>query len=70
MLDALSALVDKSMCTVDLNAAPTRYRYLETMRSYGRDHLTSSGMLAEYRNRHAAHLSASARYVLGRARGS
>ena len=70
VLDVLSALVDKSMCTVDLNATPTRYRYLETMRSYGRDHLTSSGTLAEYRNRHAAHLTASARRVRGRARGS
>ena len=64
VLDALSALVDKSMCTVDLNAAPARYRYLETMRSYGRDHLTSAGTIAEYRNRHAAHISASARCVV------
>ena len=43
MLDAISALVDKSMCTVDLGATPTRYRYLETMRSYGRDHLQQVG---------------------------
>ena len=63
VLDAVSGLVDKSMCTVDLSATPTRYRYLETMRSYGRDHLSSSGMLAECRNRHAAHLTASARCV-------
>ena len=63
VLDAVSGLVDKSMCTVDLAATPTRYRYLETMRSYGRDHLSRSGMLAECRNRHAAHLAASARLV-------
>jgi predicted ATPase len=63
VLDALSGLVDKSMCTVDVGATPTRYRYLETMRSYGRDHLSRSGMLAEYRNRHVAHLAASARLV-------
>ena len=44
-------------------ATPTRYRYLETMRSYGRDHLSRSGMLADCRNRHAAHLAASARLV-------
>ena len=60
VLDAVSGLVDKSMCIVDLGATPTRYRYLETMRSYGRDHLISAGTLAEYRNRHAAHLAASA----------
>ena len=33
------------------------------MRSYGRDHLNRSGTLAECRNRHAAHLAASARLV-------
>ena len=63
VLDALSALVDKSMCTVDLGSTPTRYRYLETMRSYGRDHLSKSGTLADCRNRHAAHLAVSARVV-------
>ncbi len=60
VLDAISALVDKSMCTVDLEAIPARYRYLETMRSYGRDHLSKSAALVEYRDLHAAHLAASA----------
>ncbi len=63
ILDAISALVDKSMCTVDVHATPTRYRYLETMRSYGRDHLSKSGALTEFRDRHAAHLAASARVI-------
>lgn len=63
VLDAISALADKSMCTVDLHAAPTRYRYLETVRSYGRYHLTTSGTLTEFRDRHAAHLAASARVI-------
>ncbi len=63
VLDAISALADKSMCTVDLHATPTRYRYLETMRSYGRDHLSKSAALAEVRDRHAAHLAASARVI-------
>jgi hypothetical protein len=63
ILDAISALADKSMCTVDVHATPTRYRYLETMRSYGRDHLHKSGALTEFRDRHAAHLAASARVI-------
>ena len=63
VLDALSALVDKSMCTVDLHGTPTRYRYLETMRSYGRDHLGKTGTLTEFRDRHAAHLAASASII-------
>jgi len=63
VLDAICALVDKSMCTVDLHATPTRYRYLETMRSYGRDHLSRSGVLTEFRDRHAAHLAESARVI-------
>ena len=63
VLDAVSALVDKSMCTVDLSTTPTRYRYLETMRSYGRDHLSRSGTLVDGRDRHAAHLAEVARRV-------
>ena len=63
VLDVISALVDKSMCTVDLEAIPARYRYLETMRSYGRDHLSTSATLVEYRDIHAAHLAASANAI-------
>lgn len=63
VLDALSALVDKSMCTVDVGSTPARYRYLETMRAYGRDHLSRSGTLADGRTRHAAYLTTSARAV-------
>ncbi len=63
ILDAISALADKSMCTVDVHATPTRYRYLETMRSYGRDHLSKSEALTEFRDRHASHLAASARVI-------
>lgn len=63
VLDVLSGLVDKSMCMVDASVTPTRYRYLESMRSYGRGHLSSSGTLPGCRNLHAAHLAASASLV-------
>jgi predicted ATPase/class 3 adenylate cyclase len=63
VLDVVSGLVDKSMCTVDLSTTPARYRYLETMRSYGRDHLSRSGTLVEGRKRHAGHFAATARRV-------
>ena len=62
-LNVICALVDKSMCTVDVEATPTRYRYLETMRSYGRDHLNKSATLTETRDRHAAHLATTARAI-------
>ena len=70
VLDAVAGLVDKSMCTVDTAATPTRYRYLETMRSYGRDHLHGSGMLGPCRDRHAGHLAATARLVRDASRRS
>ncbi|MDX2379101.1 MAG: adenylate/guanylate cyclase domain-containing protein [Acidimicrobiia bacterium] len=54
VVDAVSSLVDKSMCVADLTAEPTTYRYLETMRAYARDHLEQSGTLQQYRDRHAA----------------
>ena len=57
VIDALSGLVDKSMCTADLSTTPSRYRFLETMRSYGRDHLRQAGTLAECRDRHATHFA-------------
>ena len=57
VIDALSGLVDKSMCTADLSTTPSRYRYLETMRSYGRDHLRQAGTLPECRDRHATHFA-------------
>lgn len=52
-LDALSGLVSRSMCLVDTTQHPARYRYLDTTRAYARDHLADSGMLSEYRTRHA-----------------
>lgn len=51
-LDALTALVDKSMAATDAIPA-TRYRYLESIREYAREMLEASGALSEVRRRHA-----------------
>lgn len=63
VLESVSALVDKSMCTVDVTTTPARYRYLETMRAYGLDRLRRSGLLSGSRNRHALHVAAAARRI-------
>ena len=53
MLDLLSHLVDKSLVVVeDDGAGGRRYRYLETVRQYGRDRLLRSGETEGVRNRH------------------
>jgi predicted ATPase/class 3 adenylate cyclase len=57
VIDAVSGLVDKSMCAVDPTSHPARYRYLETMRAYARDHLSRTGALLACRTRHAVHIA-------------
>jgi non-specific serine/threonine protein kinase len=53
VLDLLSHLVDKSLVVVeDDGAGGRRYRYLETVRQYGRDRLLRSGETEGARNRH------------------
>src|SRR5205085_7375208 len=44
ILDILAGLVDKSLVLADVGRdGTTRYRQLETLRQYGRDHLDTSG---------------------------
>ena len=57
VVDAVSGLVDKSMCTVDTTGPTTRYRYLETMRAYARAHLERDGTLNVYSTRHSNHFA-------------
>jgi predicted ATPase/DNA-binding SARP family transcriptional activator len=52
--DRLARLVDRSMLTADLHAAPARFALLETLRAYATDVLRSRGELAAARARHAA----------------
>ena len=55
VLDALSALVDRSLVQVADDAGPrTRYRLLETMRDYARHKLADAGEADDTRERHLA----------------
>jgi predicted ATPase/DNA-binding SARP family transcriptional activator len=51
--DLLGRLVDKSLLVVDDQQDDTRYRLLETIRSYAQDRLEMSGELELLRRRHA-----------------
>jgi non-specific serine/threonine protein kinase len=56
ILDLLSRLADKSLASVDHEAGgQRRYRFLETVRQYGRERLLQSGDTAVTRDRHAAY---------------
>jgi predicted ATPase/DNA-binding SARP family transcriptional activator len=46
-------LVDRSLVTAELDGGTTRYRLLETLRSYGLERLTEHGRLGVARERHA-----------------
>ena len=46
-------LVDRSLVTADRNSGTTRYRLLETLRSYGLEQLKEQGELDAARGRHA-----------------
>lgn len=57
--DALSRLVDRSLLQRSTVLDGTsRYRMLETMRAYGREHLREQGIADEVRGRHARHIAA------------
>lgn len=49
VLDAVLALVDKSLVVANENDEETRYRLLETMRQFGQANLVTAGAQARYR---------------------
>jgi predicted ATPase/class 3 adenylate cyclase len=56
VVDAVSVLVDKSMCTVETRDGATWYRYLEPIRAYAHGHLAlAPGTLDEVSTRHTTH---------------
>ena len=72
ILDSLTSLVGKSLVAQEEGPAQTsRYRLLETMRAYARQHLAAAGEPGRLRHRHAEHYAAFAETagpeLLGRA---
>jgi hypothetical protein len=56
ILDSLTSLVDKSLVAAEEGPDQTsRYRLLETMRAYARQHLAAAGEPDRLRRRHAEH---------------
>lgn len=53
VLDALAALVDRSLVQLEPDSEPARYRLLEIVRQYAREKLAEAGEEVEYRLRHA-----------------
>jgi predicted ATPase/class 3 adenylate cyclase/DNA-binding CsgD family transcriptional regulator len=53
--DGLAALVDRSLVNLDDSEESSRYRYLETVKAYGRRRLAESGDEPATRDRHLAH---------------
>ena len=55
VLDVLSRLIDKSLVNSDSDIGESRrYRFLETVRQYGRESLQLSGEAERLRDRHLA----------------
>lgn len=52
VLNLLDQLVNKSLVLVDTQQDEARYRFLETIRQYGRDRLLEAGEIEQLRNRH------------------
>ncbi len=52
VLDLLSSLIDKSLVAVEQSDTRFRYRLLETVRQYAREHLVESGGAEAIRERH------------------
>jgi predicted ATPase/DNA-binding SARP family transcriptional activator len=52
VVDALAALVDKSLVAIDRRGPRQRYRMLETLRQYAAERLAASGDVAAARSRH------------------
>ncbi len=69
-LSLLSHLVDASLVGAQTEAEPTRYRMLETLRTYGLERLDECGETALLRDRHAAHVLALAQEADASLRGS
>ena len=72
ILDSLTSLVGKSLVAQEEGPAQTsRYRLLETMRAYARQHLAAAGEPGRLQHRHAEHYAAFAETagpeLLGRA---
>jgi len=64
MVDLLSHLVDKSLIIVDAEAAgERRYRFLETVRQYGRERLVRSADAERVRDRHLSFFSELVRHA-------
>jgi non-specific serine/threonine protein kinase len=55
VLDVLASLIDKSIVTREDDGSHARYRFLETIREYGREKLVETGLEAEFRRRHRDH---------------
>jgi predicted ATPase/class 3 adenylate cyclase len=53
VVDLLGGLVAKSMVIAEGSGTSVRYRLLETLRQYGRDHLAARGQAAAARARHS-----------------
>jgi predicted ATPase/DNA-binding SARP family transcriptional activator len=58
ILDGVSALVDKSLVTMEPGDGMARYRLLETVRQYGIERLVETGELAAMERRFAEHFLA------------
>ncbi len=58
ILDLLTSLYDKSLVVSEPSGSGTRYRLLETIRQYSRDHLLESGEEDIFRGRHLSHFLA------------
>lgn len=54
-LDALAALVDRSLVQLEPESEPARYRLLEIVRQYSRERLKAAGEEDEFLRRHAAY---------------
>jgi predicted ATPase len=64
VVDAVSALVDKSMCTIETRGNAW-YRYLEPIRAYAREHLAlTPGMSDQVGTRHAEYFGRVARRLV------
>ena len=53
--DTLGRLVDKSLVVAEPSPTGARYRLLQTLASYGREHLSESGETSPVRDRHGAY---------------
>jgi tetratricopeptide (TPR) repeat protein len=58
VLDALDALVRKSLIVADRSSGRTRYSMLETIRQFAEDQLVESGIAGDVRTAHAAYFAA------------